>query len=321
MGQGVSSLASGAAVTIDPSDRLLAPSPPPSWLERFRPAALFALFAAFHVGALALLFVGVGFDPPSPPSEEIAVEVASDPSPQPAPEPPPPQPQQPEQKPPIDLKPGIDAPRAPNKETVDREAPDAKTTTPVKGEPSEQAAMEKPPQDRPDTAKPSPATPAPVASELKPSEAPDAEPAAVAEDSKPTVEAKADPAPPKPVSKPGNEAFERQLASWEATPTFHLGAVAMPSPVSGGNAKATYFSILYGLIIPHFQRPPVKGPAQGRIAIYIDTAGHILHQGVVETSGYPDLDAAAMEAVRKGAPFPPPPTNMPPVIFTYTAKK
>ena len=106
------------------------------------------------------------------------------------------------------------------------------------------------------------------------------------------------------------------MARMEPIPDYKLAGAAKDVPNATGTAKPNYLSILFGMIMPRFQRPPVRR-SPGKIVIYIDTIGHVLHQGVVVTSGVPELDNAAMAAVRRAAPFPAPPPGMPSVVWTF----
>jgi protein TonB len=61
--------------------------------------------------------------------------------------------------------------------------------------------------------------------------------------------------------------------------------------------------------------------SKGVVAFYIDEMGNLTHQAVHQPSGAPDLDAAALNAVRRAAPFPPPPRGLPhSMLFSYATK-
>ena len=52
-----------------------------------------------------------------------------------------------------------------------------------------------------------------------------------------------------------------------------------------------------------------------------DENGNLTHQAVYRASGRADLDAAALSAVRKAAPFPPPPPGDPRAIWFHYATR
>lgn len=299
-------------LTADRAARLFAPSVRASWPERARPAALFTVFLLGHLALAAMLFTLFDPGPVRPAEQEIAVEVVPEP-PQaepPPPEPETPQPEQQAQKPP-DIEPATDAPRKAEQERDEREAREDKA----------QAPQPSPPQPSPpqEAAGGSQGQAEQQAAENKPDEPkPEAEIAARGEEvQKPQPEqAKGDTPAPRP------SLFMPQLAALQPAPDYKLAAAAKPAPVGGGDAKTTYLTILYGMIMPHMRVPPTaRAKGQGAVVIYIDTAGRVLHQGVISPSGAPELDAAAMAAVRRAGPFPPPPKGLPPVRFTYAAPR
>lgn len=313
-----------SSVHADADERMLAPvGTPQSISERRRLAVLFGAFFALHVALLVLFFATVGFDDPPLPEREIAVEVVQEPQPQPQPPPPeeqkPPEKQQEAQKPPppkLDMKPATDAPRAPNKETVDRDAPDEKTQAPqlakqadpgTAGQPAETPAEEK-------------STPAPEtgpATEKTAIDKPDAEAIERAEAKPEQMERFTSPQP-KTQNGSSVPTIAQMMSRLDPVPDYKIAGAAPPAPVSGGTAKPNYLSILYGMVVPKYRamRPPGKR-AMGRIVIYIDTVGNILHMGVLQPSGSAAADNAALAAVRNAAPFPRPPAGLPAVTFTY----
>ena len=311
------------AIRADPGDRLLTRPRAQNWTERRQLAILFAVFLVFHVGLLGIVIAIYGIGDPIDPEQEIAVEVVQQPPEPPSPEPPPPEQQaekkpqeQPKPPPQLDMKPAYDAPRAPNDEKLDRDAPDKETATPNVAPPSEEAAAKA--QTKPSDAPK--ATPAP-------DPGPQSERAALDKPDAEAIEkAEVKPDEPKPSTSPeaaatpsaGTPLFMKALANLKPIPDYKFSGASKPAPVSGGNAKTSYLSILYGLIMPHMRVPSsLRGKAQGAVVIYIDTAGHVLHMGVVDPSGSVELDNAAIAAVREAGTFPPPPAGLPPVRFTY----
>jgi len=55
-----------------------------------------------------------------------------------------------------------------------------------------------------------------------------------------------------------------------------------------------------------------------RIAFSLDRLGHVIARQVARASGYAQLDEAAMAAVTRAEPFPPPPAAMPGDSFNFT---
>ena len=283
---------------------------------------LFAAFLLVHAGLLALFFATVGIVEPIDPEQEIAVEVVPPPEEPPPPEqqkPPPPPEKKEAQKPPppkLDLKPATDAPRAPNKETVDRDTPDEKTQAPQVAKPVDPGTADNP-AETPSEAKATPAPEVGPATEKATPDKPDAEVVERAEDKPEELQRFTSPEP-KVRNGSNVPTIAQMMARLEPIPDYKIAGAAAPAPVSGGTAKPNYLSILYGMIVPKFRstRPPGK-KAAGKIVIYIDTVGHILHAGVLQPSGSTAVDNAAMAAVRNAAPFPPPPAGLPAVTFSY----
>ena len=263
--------------------------------------------------------------------EEIPVELVQQiPQPQvePPPPPPPPPPEQkkpqPKQKMVEDEKPAFDAPREANKETIEREAPDKETQAQRQAKPTEQNAQTpappKPPEATANAEVQAPQEDAPA----KPADNnPDAEALDKAEpapDKKPT-EKKAPVISKAPTTKANKTTVSDQLAALVPTPDYHLGSAARPSPVGGGTAKTTYLSILFGLIMRQFHYPPgvmeSHQQMEGIVAFYVDERGNLTHQAIYRASGRPDLDAAALNAVRRAAPFPAPPAGDPHAIWFH----
>ncbi len=317
----------------DPDERLLSP-PSSSGLARQRGFLLLVVIClVIHAGLIAVLL----YRDQSAPSEslreeEIPVEVVIEPPPEPEP-PPPPQQQQKEKPPKIkvqdDEKPAFDAPRTVNQETVERDAPDKETQSPRVAPMTKQTAEKPAPEKKPE------ATPQEAAAQP----APQTEPQKLADD-KPDAEA-LDKAAPEPPTRPQDKPKEKktlaetktppaqakrqtvadQLAALNSLPDFKVGSLAKPAPVAGGTERTTYLSILFGLIMRQMHFPPglrerhIMG--EGIISFYVDEVGHLTHQAVYRSSGLPDLDAAALNAVRRAAPFPAPPRGDPHAIWFH----
>ena len=279
------------AFVADATERLIAPPLRARASARLAVATLAAV--ALELAVFALIYFERGDPPPAP--EPIPIEIVVEPPP-----PPPPPPQaSPQPQPPAQPyeKPATDAPRE------------------GKSDHDDDNVAEKP---KPAAAPPPPApTPSPEAS--KPAETPAPELAKAEEaESPPPAKAEPTPAPPKPA------ALAALPKSFDSVPDVDFGGEAMKSPVTGGGAKATYFSMLYGLVVPRM-RVPAVAKAYGRrltgvVAFVVDGRGRLTQRFVVESSGSLELDEAAMQAVAEAShSFPPPPRKAPiGMRFTYT---
>jgi protein TonB len=333
----------GAALAAVAMDRLFEPragggAPRPRFL------AFVLLGLLLHLALLAFLLWEDKRNALAPPVEEIPVEVITEPPPpEPPPqeekkeEPPPPEPPPPEKKeqqksppppppPPETEKPAFDAPKAESKAKSEVNAPEeAQETKTKRNEPEKFAPKDEKPQglkDAEDDAdgdkKPEPAPQKEV------DDKPDAEIIERAEKT-PTPIDKPEAKDAKPAKKGDAMSIADQVAALAPLPDFKLAAPPKPSPVGGGQAKTTYLTILYGLIMPHMRIPPrvreLQMSSKGVVAFYIDEMGNLTHQAVYKSSGLPDLDSAALAAVRAAAPFPPPPRGLPhSMLFTYATK-
>jgi TonB family protein len=312
----------------NPAERLLAPALRAMTRRQARFGVILLICLLIHVGVLLFLFIEDALTSrQAEPAQETAVEVVTEPPPEAKQEPPPAQkespPQEekkpePEKKPetaPLDEKPATDAPRAPNKETQKQEAPDEATKAPTVAKPLLERLMTPTPAEP----KAAPGQPQPLPEEA--SRAPD--------EDRPDAET-IDEATPKPQPKPdkkqaqpdkkappgdGGKSIADMVAALEPLPKYQFSGISKPSPVTGGNAETTYLTILYGLIMPKYHAPPQSSLrsrlGKGVITFYIDPRGNLVHQAVRQSSGLPEVDAAALSAVRKAAPFPPPPTTLP----------
>ncbi|MGD9542643.1 MAG: TonB family protein [Methylocystis sp.] len=271
--------------------------------------------------------------------EEIPVEVIAEPPPPeqeqpPAPEPEPEKPpeQQKQQKPPHpppleDEKPAFDAPEAESKTKSDVNAPEEKELKTPKNEAEKENVTPKDekPQGMKEAEDEEGKAKAPEEAKETPLE--DKSDAEIIEQAEPEKkpEEKPDPNEKGSVKKGEANSIADQLAALAPIPDYKLAAPRKFSPVGGGRAKTTYLTILYGMIMPHMRIPPrVRGSraiGRGAVVFYIDERGNLTHQAVQQPSGAPDLDAAALAAVRRAAPFPPPPRGLPhSMLFSYATK-
>ena len=288
-----------APVVADLDLRLDMPRPNDRRISRLLLATLAAL--AIDLGVLAIVWKEAAFSPVTPPpAAEIPIEIVTEPPPEPPPPPPPPESPAPEQKSQELEKPATDAPRAGKSDHDDDTV----------------AEKEKP------AAAPPPPAPAEPSPEPSPAEAPAPEAPKAAEAELPTPVKTETPQKPAPAKSP--TVAEILAKALEPLPDVEFGGQAIDSPVTGGNAKSTYLTKLYGLIVPRL-RVPAVAHAYGRrltgaVSFSVDGRGRLRQRFVSSGSGSMELDEAAMQAVGEASrAFPPPPRGAPiGMTFTYT---
>lgn len=315
-------------VVADPKDRFLAPLDPLLRNERRRFIALVVIVCLIHAALLVLLILR-GHAKPQPPAAEIPVEVVVIPQPQPKPEAkkkkeePKPKPK-PEKKKKFYEPTAMGAMPAANKEKIERTETDQKSASPLHGNP-EPEAQRKPVPDQTKAAQKATATPAKQTAAPAPVEnKPDAEPlskAAPAKSERPTQKEK--PAKTK-AAEPSSEraALEREFAALSQSPHFSIASRVKPSPVSGGHCDvhaSPYLCTLNSLIMRQWHVPEIPRARNAKmsamVVMWIDPHGDLIHYALQRTSGYPEFDAAALSAVKKAAPFPPPPGGQSLALF------
>ena len=309
-------------VTSD--ERLDAPVP----VKRRRFLFLFLACLLIHITLVAFLIFMDRIGPPIPtPEEEISVEVVNDPPPpaeQQAEQPPPreeqkppeppepekkPQPKPPQEKLTLDEKPAFDAPRAENKEKLDREAPDDATKARKQAQPNEQVA----PTPNPIKQKPQQEVapqPAQEPEATAPQEEDKREAEVIEQAPKPGVKTDKKPTKPDPKAVVGEKqkSISDMVASLAPLPDFQIGGAAKTAPINGGTAKPTYLSVVLGYIKRQFRPVSAGRTGDGIITFYVDPEGHLVHQALRQSSGSAALDQAALTALRRASPFPPTPT-------------
>jgi TonB family protein len=285
-----------APVVADLELRLDTPSGKDRRASRLLLATLAAL--AIDLGVVGIVWKESDFSPaPPPPAQEIPIEIVTEPPPPP---PPPPASPPPELKSEEFEKPATDAPRA------------------GKSDHDDDAVAEK---EKPAAAPPPPA-PAEPSPEPSPAEAPAPEAPKAAEAELPAPVKTETPQKPAPAKSP--TVAEVLAKAMEPPPDVEYGGQAIDSPVTGGNAKSTYLTKLYGLIVPRL-RVPAVAHAYGRrltgaVSFSVDGRGRLRQRFVSSGSGSMELDEAAMQAVGEASrTFPPPPRGAPiGMTFTYT---
>jgi protein TonB len=325
-----------AVFKADPSHRLIVPR---ERRARTQSALILAAVLAAHALMLAVLLVeDFSIDREPTRAEEIPVEIVAEMPPEQKAEPiakplpPPPDlvtPPVVKEKPPPektqldDVEVAHDAPVSGNAVQTHKGELDKETKAPRMAPPPKVAATQ-PAQDKPEQEKAAAAS-----SETAANPSPPAEAQKLADDT-PDAEAldKAQPeAPAKPQKKRAPQdsksppaqgkktTVAQQLAALSPAPNYSLGAAAKSAPISGGTAKASYESLLFGLITRQFRLPPELRARHlisvGQIGLFVDELGNLTHQAVYRASGEPALDTAWMAAVRHAAPFPAPPRGLP----------
>ena len=265
------------------------------------------------LGALAiyLLFVGViaieaRFPPPIvPPEQEIPIEIVQAP-PEPPPPPPPPSPRSQQ----LDETEAHDAPRAGTSKTDDS-GTTQKDARAAPAAPAPDASAERASGAEADANAPTPeavtipalAPPSPTTPPL-PATSGDAPPP----NSEQAMSARAAPAKPAPAAGKPKPIFD-------SVPDVDFGGAAKMAEVSGGMARATYLSIVYGMIMPHIHRPPgaqAVGPKiKGTVVFSIDGRGRLTERWVADPSGSAELDRAVFDAIGEASPYPAPPHGAP----------
>jgi periplasmic protein TonB len=325
-----------AAFKADPSHRLTVPM---GRQTRGPFAGILAACLAVHALILAiLLFEDFSIAREPTLDKEIPVEIVAELPPEQKAEPiaklllPPPDlvtPPVVKEKPPPervhldDVEVAHDAPVSGNADQTHKGEPYEETKAPRVAPPPKlaapQPAVEKPAQEKaaaPSQEKPAPPSP-PAEPQKLADDTPDAEPLDKAQPEPPAkLKDKQSPKPDKsPPTEGKNITVAQQLAALSPAPNYSLGAAAKAAPISGGTEKASYESLLWGLITRRVHLPPELRAQHlisvGQIGIFVDEMGNLTNQEFYHHSGQPALDKAWMAAVHAAAPFPAPPRGLP----------
>ncbi len=310
--------ASDSVFRADPAERLLRPAIRPTERSRYVALGGACLIYALLLGPFLLDDLLWSAAPAE--IQEIPVEVVVEQPQQKPPEAPAKPEPQAAAKPP-DEQPAFDAPRLANNDKQETEARD----DPAKSPPAPEAI--KPPSPKPEPTKAEEAAKEDAPEQKQASAAPEsaAETAPDGETSpeKPNKAEQRDETEPQPETRAATDAA--RFPTFASVPDIDFGALAKPAPIAGGKAKATYLSIIYGMIMAriHFPQSPrsAAGRLEGTIVFSVDSMGGLIQRTIVQSSGSHALDLAAYEAVGKAAPFPRPPNGAPIGLrFTYGAK-
>jgi protein TonB len=330
-----------AAFRPDPSQRLTVPSE-----RRARTPSVLILVACLTAHALLLtilLFEDFSIAREPTLAEEIPVEIVAELPPEQKALPPPPDLVSPpvvQEKPPPDkaqlddVEVAHDAPVSGNNDQTHKGEPDKETKAPRVAPPPKLAAP-RPAQEKPEQEKAATASKEKAANPSAPSEpqkvaddTQDAEPLDKAQP-EPPAKAQKKQAPQDSKSPPaqGKKAtVAQQLAALSPAPNYSFGAAAKAAPINGGSEKASYESLLMGLITRQLHLSPELRAQHlivvGQIGLFVDELGNLTHQALYRASGEPALDSAWLAAVRRAAPFPAPPRGLPHgFILQYSNQK
>jgi protein TonB len=297
-----------------PGERLFERPQPPISAAKRRFAFVLLICFLLHAIPISIFAYLDGSDEPAPGVEEVPVEMMVEPPPQKEPDPPEAkkEPEKSEQQPrqaTLDEKVATDAPRAPNDEKVIKDAKDEVSQSP-KAEPDKEPVKTRPADGTALTledtknSKPAEAAAAQVMDHRD-----DGEPVAAAEAQQPDTAARL-----KAALQPQAQqnAAQNPLSAFAALPDYSFAPASRHATTAVGKAASTYLSILYGMVLPRLHAAEgAAGRAQtmGEIIFNVDLSGRLVRARVVASSGSPELDAAAMAAIRAAAPFPPPPTG------------
>ena len=119
----------------------------------------------------------------------------------------------------------------------------------------------------------------------------------------------ANPEPPKEVDPWG---LQGQL------PQYEFEIPAPKSSIMRGNAERNYLTIVYAHIMDKVDLPEKKinVRSEAMIKFSVDSNGNIFQSAIVTSSGNREIDNAALLAVRRASPLPPPPVGGP-IVLTF----
>ncbi len=105
----------------------------------------------------------------------------------------------------------------------------------------------------------------------------------------------------------------QRLAGNSQLQDFSFSRPTKKSPIAGGTEDSRYLSIVFGMIMANRRSFAFPEAVDGNVtvAFNVDDGGDLTAIGIVHTSGFPQIDAEALAAIRRAAPFPPPPPGSP----------
>ncbi len=289
-------------------------------LERRQPSTLaakgrftFVLLICFLLHAIPIsLFYFDRSDGLAPGEQEIPVEVVVEPPPPKPPDPATPKSEQQAKTAALDEKMATDAPRPANDEKIMKDARDEASHSPKAGPQTEPVRMKPANGAAPAPENSSDAKPAEASAPQSMNRAADGDPVETAELQRPDTQeqAKAQQAAPQPEAQ--QDASQKLFTAFSPMPDYSFAPASRHAPIASGHAASTYLSIVYGMVMARIRLPEVaahRAQTTGKIDFSIDLAGNLLRERVAKSSGSPELDYAAIAAIRGAAPFPPSPTG------------
>ena len=119
--------------------------------------------------------------------------------------------------------------------------------------------------------------------------------------------------PPEEV-KPVETPREQQVATIEQTAVDPVEAKVAASKVTAegeATARRIYEGKLHTQIMKHTVRPK-SGQRSGQVLVRftIDPSGEVISREIAQTSGLPNIDAAALATIDRASPFPPAPAEL-----------
>jgi periplasmic protein TonB len=310
--QGKRTWDAAAPLVADERLRLLPRALPVRTMSPRERTAALSVIVAVHAALIAFVLYrdfSAGFE--VPPQQEIPVEVVAEAPPDPPQPPEQPEQKQAEQKPEENYdKPAYSAPRAVNETAADDKG--------VQKETQAAQAQSKAQEGAPVAVNEAPPAPQVVASALRGTAQ-----ESVAEDSAEPLDA----ASPMPDPNPGQAAATpmaqetgpdliRQLSAQQPVlSSFSFAARTALAPLTGGTEDNRFMSNVFAKILSKKRYPKSAAArhASGTVMVsfIIDGEGGLVYQTIAHSSGEPDLDAEAMNAVKAAAPYPAPPPGAP----------
>ena len=310
--QGKRTWLAAAPLVADERLRLLPRALPVRTMSPRERTAALSVILAVHAALIAfVLYRDFAAGLEVPPQQEIPVEVVAEAPPDPAQPPPEPEQKQAEQKPEENYdKPAYSAPRAANETAADDKGVQ-------KGTQAAQA-QSKAREGAPVAANEAPPAPQIVASALRGT----AQESVADESAEPLDAASPMPDPNRGQATVASMAQEtgpdlmRQLSAQQPMlSSFSFAARTTLAPLTVGTEDNRFMSNVFAKILSKKRYPKSAAArhASGTVMVsfIIDGEGALVYQTIARSSGEPDLDAEAMNAVKAAAPYPAPPPGAP----------
>ena len=107
------------------------------------------------------------------------------------------------------------------------------------------------------------------------------------------------------------KAPSQQLAGVSDLPDYTFAKpMRKRAKMTGGTEDDRYLAVIYAMVTENHEAIPLPdGDWEVAVSFQVDGHGNLINIGLAQSSGYRELDAAALEAVERAAPFPPPPSG------------